>query len=754
MGNNKKFIVWMEEVGIEDVPLVGGKNASLGEMIKTLGAKGVSVPSGFIITAEGYRHFLRETVLEGKINETLKGLDTSKLKELARVGKKIREMIVKTEFPEDLKEEIEHAYGEMEARYGKNIDTAVRSSATAEDLPGASFAGEHDTYLGIRGADNVVNAVKSAMASLFTARAISYRVDKGFDHFQVALSVGVEQMVRSDKGCSGVMFTLDTESGFPDVVIINGAWGLGEMIVQGEGTPDEFMVSKKTLQEAPNPLIFKRLGTKTKKMIYGSGSDKMVKQTKIINTTEKERNTFVLTDEETKQLALWGTVIEEHYTARNNKWTPMDTEWAKDGNTGELFIVQARPETIHAGRDFSVVRDYIRKQEGRELVRGASVGSKIAVGKARVILSAKNIGQFKKGEVLVTDMTDPDWEPIMKIASAIVTDKGGRTSHAAIVSRELGIPAVVGSGQATRKIKTGQIVTIDASGSEGIVFDGSLKFEVVEHDIKNIPTLRTKVMMNIATPDTAFEKSFLPNQGVGLAREEFIIAGAIGVHPLALLHYRNLPSGLKKKIDARVKGWDDRIAFYVDNLAYGIAKIALAFYPKPVIVRFSDFKTNEYRTLLGGESYEPKEENPMIGWRGASRYYDPKFKEAFKLEVLAIKKVREEMCLDNVIPMVPFCRTPEEGKRTLEIMKEGGLNVHFPSSSPSPLSHPSFPRRGAESARQGGGSKGEVPSLRGKGVSKMEDQGKTDSPKPISDTSDSQSFVPVYVMCEIPSNVL
>src|SRR3989344_5455244 len=429
-----KLILWMEQVGIKDVPRVGGKNASLGEMIQRLGSKGVRVPHGFIVTADAYRYFLKETGLDSFIATTLKGLDTSNLKDLSRRGELIRHRIKQANFPKDLEDAVRLGYQQMEKKYGRNVDVAVRSSATAEDLPGASFAGEHDTYLGIRGADNVVNAVKSAMASLFTARAISYRVDKGFDHFQVALSVGVERMVRSDKGCSGVMFTLDTESGFPDVVIINGAWGLGEMIVQGEVTPDEFMVSKKTLQDAPNPLIFKRLGTKTRKMIYGSGSGKKVKQTRIISTTEKERNTFVLTDEETKQLALWGALIEEHYTARNSKWTPMDTEWAKDGNTGELFIVQARPETIHAGRDFSIVRDYIRKQEGKELVRGASVGSKIATGKARVILSAKNIGQFKKGEVLITDMTDPDWEPIMKIASAIVTDKGGRTSHAAIVS--------------------------------------------------------------------------------------------------------------------------------------------------------------------------------------------------------------------------------------------------------------------------------------------------------------------------------
>jgi len=698
-----KYILWMEEVGIADVPEVGGKNASLGEMIKNLAPKGVSIPSGFIVSATAYRYFLRATKLDEFIRKTLDGLNTSNLKDLDKRARTIRATIIESELPEDLKKGIAESYKEMEKRYGTNIDTAVRSSATAEDLPGASFAGEHDTYLGIRGGDNIINAVKSTMASLFTARAISYRVDKGFDHFKVALSVGVERMVRSDQGCSGVMFTLDTESGFRDIVIINGAWGLGEMIVQGEVTPDEFIVSKKTLNTATNPLIFKKLGTKTRKMIYGHGPSTLVKQTKIINTTPKERTNFVLTDAEIKKLAKWGAQIEEHYSTKNNKWMPMDTEWAKDGITGELFIVQARPETIHAGRDFSKVREYIRKGDGPLIVKGASVGSKIATGKARVILNVKGIGQFKKGEILVTDMTDPDWEPIMKIASAIVTDKGGRTSHAAIVSRELGIPAVVGSETATKKIKTGEMITVDTSGSEGLIYRGEIPFEVVEHDIKEIPKTKTHIMMNIATPDTAFEKSFLPNKGVGLAREEFIIASNIGIHPLALINYKKMPKPLQKKIDERTAGWSDKTAFYVDNLAYGIAKIGTAFHPNPVIVRFSDFKTNEYRTLLGGDIYEPKEENPMIGWRGASRYYDPKFKDAFRLECLAIKKVREEMGLTNVIPMVPFCRTPEEGEKTLEIMAEGGLLTNY--------------------------------------IAKK--QNKSESPT-----------LPVYVMCEIPSNIL
>jgi pyruvate,water dikinase len=581
------------------------------------------------------------------------------------------------------------------------LEVVVRSSATAEDLPGASFAGEHETYLGIRGVKSVQEATKAAMASLFTDRAISYRVDKGFDHFQVALSVGVEIMVHSGEGASGVMFTLDTESGFKDSIIINGSWGLGEMVVQGKVSPDEYLVAKKLLDKAPKPIIFKKLGEKADKMIYTKNM-LGIRPLKVVKTTEKERHNFVLSDEEILTLAKWGKIIEDHYTAKRGKWTPMDTEWAKDGKTGELFIVQARPETIHAERDFSKIKEYVLLGNGEQIVKGVSVGSKIAVGKAHIIMSPKQMSEFLPGEVLVTDITDPDWEPIMKIASAIVTDKGGRTSHAAIVSRELGIPAIVGAGNATRMLKNGDLITVDTTGAEGYIYKGEVKFEVREHDIKSISKPKTKIMMNIGTPDTAFEKSFLPNEGVGLAREEFIISSEIGIHPNALIDYTKLDLKLKHKIDQKVRGWESRTQFYVDNLAFGIAKIATAFYPKPVIVRFSDFKTNEYRTLVGGDLYEPKEENPMIGWRGASRYYDPKFKEAFKLEVVAMKKVREEMGLNNVIPMVPFCRTPEEGQKVMENIKNAGLNVRV------------NPREvGVQSA-----------------------------------------FVPVYVMCEIPSNIL
>ncbi len=689
----KQFIKQLKDVGIKDVAEVGGKNASLGEMIKNLTPKGVKIPGGFTVTASAYRYFLknsqpitnnRQLSLEKFIKETLRGLNTKNLKDLAKRGKLIRETIKKAEFPEELNREIIKAYGQMEKEYGKNVDVAARSSATAEDLPGASFAGEHETYLNVRGADEVLKAVKSAMASLFTDRAISYRVDKKFDHFKVALSVGVQKMIRSDLSCSGVMFTLDTESGFRDIVLINGSWGLGEMIVQGEVTPDEFLIFKKTLSKSPNAIISKKLGIKNQKMIYSEGRGVSIKNTKIISTSQKEKETFVLSEKEILQLAKWGVLIEEHYSKKYKKWMPMDMEWAKDGRTGELFIVQARPETIHALRDFSKIKEYVLEsfkvskfKSLKPIIKGASVGSKIATGKAHIILDAKNVGQFKAGEVLITDMTDPDWEPIMKIAAAIITDKGGRTSHAAIVSRELGIPCIVGSENATKKIKTGQMITVDTTASEGFVYDGALKFKIIEHNIKKFPKPKTKIMMNIATPETAFEKSFLPNDGVGLAREEFIIAGDIGVHPNALINYSKLPQNIKTQIDKKSIGYKDKTQFYVDKLAYGIAKIGAAFYPKPVIVRFSDFKTNEYRTLIGGELYEPQEENPMIGWRGASRYYHPNFSEAFILELKAMKKVREEMGLDNVVVMVPFCRTPEEGRRVLAIMQKNGLSQSF-----------------------------------------------------------------------------
>ncbi len=708
--SSKKHILKFEEVGIKDVGLVGGKNASLGEMIRTLQSKGVPVPSGFIVTAAAYFYFLKKTGLDLFIKETLKGLNTRNLKQLHERGSTIRYAIMHTAFPKELSAEIVRGYRELEKRYGKNADMAVRSSATAEDLPGASFAGEQESYLGIRGAEEVLAAVRATMASLFTDRAISYRQDRGFDHFKVGLSAGVQKMVRSDKACSGVMFSLDTESGFPNVVLINGSWGLGEMIVKGEVTPDEFLVWKEGLkQKVKHPIIEKKLGVKLQKMIYHAGH--AIQQTRIIPTTPQERDRFVLNNKEIAQLAEWALIIEKHYTDHYKKWTPMDMEWAKDGVTGEFFIVQARPETIQAGRDFSKVKEYRldASRTANVLATGAAVGSKIASGKARVILDAKHIRQFRKGEVLVTTMTDPDWEPIMKMAAAIVTDKGGRTSHAAIVSRELGIPAVVGTEKATRVIKTGDAITVDTTGNAGTIYRGALKFKVVEHDLNKIPNTKTKVMVNIAIPDSAFETSFLPNQGVGLAREEFIIASKMGIHPLALLNLSKQTPAVRKAIVEKMRGWKDPKQYYVDNLAFGIAKIGAAFYPRHVIVRFSDFKTNEYRTLLGGEAYEPKEENPMIGWRGASRYYDPKFKPAFMLEAAAVKKVREEMGLTNVIPMVPFCRTVEEGIKTQEAMAEAGLITRYIANR---------------------GQRKSAPSLR------------------------SSALTPIYVMCEIPSNVL
>jgi pyruvate,water dikinase len=677
----KKFILNFNEIGIDDIPEVGGKNASLGEMLRNLAPQGVNIPDGFAITASAYEYFLENSTLKNIKNLNLKkyikniltGLNTKKISDLAKRGELIRNAIKNADFPKELEQIIIESYRALERKYYKNVDVAVRSSATAEDLPGASFAGQQETYLNIRGEKELLKAVKFAMASLFTDRAISYREDKGFDHFKVLISIGVQKMVRSDKGVSGVAFTLDTESGFRDVVLINGVWGLGEMIVQGKVIPDEFLVFKPLLDKAPLPIISKKLGDKNEKMIYFEPKGISTKNTKVVKTTLKEKESFVLSDDEVLTLARWCILVEKHYTEKHNRWTPMDIEWAKDGKTGELYIVQARPETIHSQRDFSKILEYKLENKGKVITQGISVGNKIASGKANIILSVRDISKFKPGEILVTDMTDPDWEPIMKIASGIITNKGGRTSHAAIVSRELGIPCIVGTENATRKIKSGQIITIDTTSEEGMVYDGALKYKTIEHNVSNIERPKTKIMMNIATPETAFEKSFLPNDGVGLAREEFIIASNIAIHPNALINYKKLPSKIKKLIDKKTFGYKDKIEFYVNNLAYGIAKIGAAFWPKPVIVRFSDFKTNEYRSLIGVELYEPKEENPMIGWRGASRYYHPNFRDAFHLELLAIKKIREEMGLSNIEIMVPFCRTPEEGKKVLDLIKEAGL---------------------------------------------------------------------------------
>lgn len=660
-------IIWFKDLSIEDVPQVGGKNASLGEMYNSLVKKGVNIPNGFAITADAYKYFLESAGLFERIASVLHGLDTKKISNLQSRGKKIREMIVGAQLPHDLQDEIKAAYHQLSDDFKvKNVDVAVRSSATAEDLPGASFAGQQDTYLNVVGEKALMESVKKCFASLFTDRAISYRVDKGFDHLKTYLSIGVQKMVRSDKASSGVMFTIDTETGFKNTVVINGSWGLGELIVQGEVIPDEFKVFKPTLTKGFNAVIERNLGTKDITMIYGGKGD----ATKIIKTNPKDKTRFVLDDKEVLQLAKWAVIVEEHYNR------PMDLEWAKDGVRDELYIVQARPETVQAMRDVSEIEDYVmRSNSGKLLAKGAAVGSKIAEGKANVIKDVKGIKTFKKGEVLVTRMTDPDWEPIMKIASAIVTDEGGRTSHAAIVSRELGIPAIVGTGDATKKIKKGDLVTVDCStGGEGKVFSGKSEWEVNKYKVDTEKRPKTKIMMNIGSPDEAFEASFLPNDGVGLAREEFIIASRIRIHPMALIDYKKIKDAkIKKQIDEITLGYSDKTEFYVDKLAEGIGQIAAAFYPKPVILRFSDFKTNEYAALLGGKDYEPHEENPMIGWRGASRYYDPRFDKAFGLECLAVKRVREEFGLTNLVTMIPFCRTVEEGKKVIAKMADYGL---------------------------------------------------------------------------------
>lgn len=662
----------MRDIGMDDVAQVGGKNASLGEMIRSVVPQGVRVPEGFCVTAAAYYYFLEKTGLDAFIAKTLDGLNTKNLSDLARRGKVIRDKIRSTPLPAALEKQIIAAYAQMEKRYGQHTDVAVRSSATAEDLPGASFAGEHETYLGIRGGKEVATAVVWAMASLFTDRAISYRTDKGFAHTKVALSVGVQKMVRSDTGASGVMFTVDTESGFKDVVLINAVWGLGELIVQGQVTPDEYLVMKSKIGAAKSPIISKTMGVKNKKMQYAPHK-KGVIQTKTVKTTLAEQKKFVLDEHEISELARWGAIIEKHYSERAKTWTPMDMEWARDGQTNELYIVQARPETIQARRDFSKLVEYKVSGQGKELARGTSVGSSAAIGRTHIIMNPREIKKFKKGEILVTEMTDPDWEPIMKMASAIITDRGGRTSHAAIVSRELGLPAVVGTGNATKVLKTGTLVTVDTLGSAGVITAGKSRITKREHSLGTLPQTKTKIMVNIASPDIAFEQSFLPVQGVGLAREEFIIASNIGIHPLAILNFKKIPAGVRAAIQKKIVGWKNPVDFYVDNLAYGIAKIAAAFYPRPVIVRFSDFKTNEYATLLGGEAYEPQEANPMIGWRGASRYYDPKFKNAFVLECRAMVKAREDMGLTNIVPMIPFCRTIAEAEQVLGIMAHHGL---------------------------------------------------------------------------------
>lgn len=666
------FILWFDQMTIEDVPYSGGKNASLGEMYSNLTKKGVKVPNGFAVTAYAYRYFLEKAGIKDKIKQALDGLNTRDINDLRIKGEKVRQIILNAELPQELKDAIVEAYKHLCIQYHENTDVAVRSSATAEDLPDASFAGQQETYLNIRGNSELLEACKKCIASLFTNRAISYRVDKHFDHFSIALSIGVQKMVRSDKACSGVMFTIDTESGFKDVVFVTAAYGLGENVVQGAVNPDEYFVFKPTLRLGKKPIISKKIGEKKIRMIYCENGSK---HTKNVVVSDEDRKKFVLSDEEILTMARWGCIIEDHYSGKAGHFKPMDIEWAKDGVTNELFIVQARPETVQSQKDRTKIKQYKLTQKGKLLASGKSVGELIGQGEANIIKEVKDMHMFKKGQILVTDMTDPDWEPIMKIASGIVTNRGGRTCHSAIVSRELGLPCIVGTNNGTEKIKQKQKITIDcASGDEGYVFEGLLKYKVEEIDLTKLPKTKTKIMMNLGNPEEAFALSFMPNDGIGLAREEFIINSYIKVHPMALINFNKITDEtLKAQIEELTYGYKDKTQFFVDKLAHGVATIAAAFYPKKVILRFSDFKTNEYANLLGGKAYEPKEENPMIGWRGASRYYKEGYRAGFALECKAIKKVREEFGLTNLELMIPICRTVTEGRKVLAEMEKNGL---------------------------------------------------------------------------------
>jgi len=667
MTEKANSIRWFEDLGSGDVPQVGGKNASLGEMIRSLKDRGVMVPDGFATTADAYHRFLEANGLNEEIKAHLNDLE-SRNRPLSKVGRSIRKLFSRAEFPDDIAEDIRNAYRELSRRYDEDeVSVAVRSSATAEDLPEASFAGQQETFLNISGEKDVLDACRRCYASLFTDRAISYREVKGFDHLEVALSVGIQKMVRSDEASAGVMFSLDPESGFRDVVIINAAWGLGESVVQGLVNPDEFTVFKPLLEtERYAPIIGSSLGDKDKKIVYANGGRRT---TKTIQTSKRERRTFALGNEEVLKLAKWACDIEEHYKK------PMDMEWAKDGETGELFIVQARPETVQSLKEATSLKTFKLKEQGKRLLTGLSIGDAIAVGKAQVIRDATEIDRFEDGAILVTEMTDPDWVPVMKRASGIITDLGGRTSHAAIVSRELGIPAVVGSGEATEILKDRQEITLScAEGDQGYVYDGVLDFEVDEVELEQIPDTETKIMMNISSPAAALRWWQLPCEGIGLARMEFIINNIIKIHPMALVRFADLQNQeVRQQIEKLTQGFDDKTEYFVHHLAEGIAKIAASQYPHPVIVRMSDFKTNEYANLIGGGQFEPQEENPMLGFRGASRYYSDRYREGFALECRAIKRVRELIGLTNVVVMIPFCRTPEEGNRVLEVMAQNGL---------------------------------------------------------------------------------
>ncbi len=661
-----EYVVSLDKLGNHDVEHVGGKNASLGEMISNLAGAGVSVPGGFATTAQAYRDFLEQSGLNAQIHEALDALDVEDVNALAKTGAQIRQWVMDAEFPCELNEQIRTAFAAM-AGGNDNMAVAVRSSATAEDLPDASFAGQQETFLNIRGVENVIRAAKEVFASLFNDRAIAYRVHQGFDHKLVALSAGVQRMVRSETGTAGVMFTLDTESGFRDVVFITGAYGLGETVVQGAVNPDEFYVHKHTL-EAGRPAILRRnLGSKAIKMIYGDEA-KAGKSVKVVDVDRAERARFCLSDAEVTELAKQAVIIEKHYGR------PMDIEWAKDGDDGKLYIVQARPETVKSRANVTVMERYLLKETGTVLVEGRAIGQKIGAGKVRVINDVSEMDKVQPGDVLVSDMTDPDWEPVMKRASAIVTNRGGRTCHAAIIARELGIPAVVGCGNATHVLRDGQGVTVScAEGDTGFIFEGELGFDIRKNSVDAMPELPFKIMMNVGNPDRAFDFAQLPNAGIGLARLEFIINRMIGVHPKALLNMDGLPPEIRESVEKRIAGYDDPVNFYVEKLVEGISTLAAAFWPKKVIVRLSDFKSNEYANLIGGKLYEPEEENPMLGFRGASRYISESFRDCFELECRALKKVRNEMGLTNVEIMVPFVRTLGEAKQVVDLLAENGL---------------------------------------------------------------------------------
>jgi pyruvate,water dikinase len=660
-------VIWLDELGMDDVDRVGGKNASLGEMISKLSALGVSVPGGFATTAEAYRRFLQHGGLAEKINSKLAALDVNDVVALAKAGAEIRAWVIDTPFPDALRNAITEAWKKMEAEGGSDIAVAVRSSATAEDLPDASFAGQQETFLNVRGLDNVVFAIKHVFASLYNDRAIAYRVHQNFDHSKVALSAGVQRMVRSDIGASGVMFTLDTESGYRDAVFITGAYGLGETVVQGAVNPDEFYVYKPALREK-RPAILKRgLGSKLIKMIYTDSTDHG-RTVQTIEVGEQEQRKFCITDDQVEELAAQAVAIEDHYGR------PMDIEWALDGIDNRVYIVQARPETVESRASDTVMERYVLKQIGRLLAEGRAIGQRIGSGVARMIADPSEMSRVQQGDVLVTDMTDPDWEPIMKRASAIVTNRGGRTCHAAIIARELGIPAVVGCGDATERISDGENVTVScAEGDTGNIYQDILDFEIIRTDMGEMPPLPTKIMMNVGNPNRAFAFARIPNAGVGLARLEFVINNTIGVHPKALMQYEQQPYEIKAVINERMAGYPDPVGFYVEKLVEGIAMLGAAFMPNPVIVRLSDFKSNEYANLVGGTQYEPDEENPMIGLRGTSRYLSDDFRDCFELECRALKKVRDDMGLTNIEIMVPFCRTLEEADQVIDLLAANGL---------------------------------------------------------------------------------